>query len=427
MTESSSTTAVETTPKPRVVMSIHFPVSAKNFVLPLVEYLNARDIHSELWVQDSERHREFLNEMPGPMRLVESDLSANPVKFWKRLSVYRRHLRDTSPEVLHAHQTRASLIPMVAAWCERVPVRIYHNHGLPYLGYKGVKRWLLRCLEKVNMRLASEVVMVSHSNRQAAIEDTLLSMEKGLVIGQGSAVGIDLSCFDWHDDPVARRLARTTFQIPQANFVLGYVGRPVSRKGFHLLLSAWEKTGLGKTGGKLLIAGCSQQECEDAHDGALDGIVGLGYISNMHDLYAACDVITLPSEHEGFPYSLLEAAAGGRATLGTDIPGIRCAIDRDVTGLLIPPKNEAELCDAILKLANDEQLRTKLGTAGRLRVEQEFERETVLSRFYGYYLQLLGDERSGVDINVIDDEASAPLISDVESNEPEEAVERRAA
>ncbi len=370
----------------KVVHNIHFPVSARSFVVPIVAYLNKYGINSELWVQNYPKHFNIIQNMDVPKHIVASDLVLNPVIFLRRLSEYRRQLRIAKPNILHAHQTRASLIPLLAAYLEKVPMRVYQNHGLPYLGYKGVLRWLLRSLEVINISLATHVLLVSHSNLLAARVDGLLSENQGAVLKNGSAVGIDLADFDLNcftGDFILQ--ARKKFGIPETAFVLAYVGRPVKRKGFHLLLRAWEKSGLGKKNNILLIAGCTAAECDAALGYSVAGVKGLGYLTNLQEFYAACDVVTLPSEHEGFPYSLLESAAAAKPLIGTDIPGIRCTIQHNQTGLLVPVNNEIALAEAIKQLASDSILRTRLGQSARKRVEQEFTREIVLSSLLDFY------------------------------------------
>ncbi len=376
----------------KVVHNIHFPVSARSFVMPIVAYLNKYGIDSELWVQNYTKHLAVIENMDVPKHLVASDLVLNPITFLRRLSDYRCQLRTVKPNILHAHQTRASLIPLLAAYLEKVPIRIYQNHGLPYLGYQGFLRWLLRSLEVINIRLATHVLLVSHSNLLAARVDGLLSENQGTVLRSGSAVGIDLADFDLNcftGDSILQ--ARKKFGIPETAFVLAYVGRPVKRKGFHLLLKAWEKSGLGKNNNILLIAGCTAAECDAALGYSVAGVKGLGYLTNLQEFYAACDVVTLPSEHEGFPYSMLEGAAAAKPLIGTDIPGIRCTIQHNQTGLLVPVNDETALAEAIKQLASDSILRTRLGQSARTRVEQEFSREIVLSSLLDFYrTELLG-------------------------------------
>ncbi|MBW4665953.1 MAG: glycosyltransferase [Cyanomargarita calcarea GSE-NOS-MK-12-04C] len=375
----------------RVLHSIHFPVSARSFVKPVVDYLNQSGIATELWVENHSKHSTVIQQLNVPKRLVASDLVFNPIEFIRRLSNYRRQLRVANPDILHTHQTRASLIPLLAAYLEKIPIRVYQNHGLPYLGYRGPLRWLLRSLEIINIRLATHVLLVSRSNLSAARKDRLLSANQGAVIANGSAVGIDLaeyelSSFSGH----RKKQAKKKFGVAEAPFVLAYVGRPVRRKGFHLLLKAWEKSGLGLQNCFLLIAGCTANECEAALGHPVVGVKGLGYLTNLSKFYAACDAVTLPSEHEGFPYSLLEGAAAAKPLIGTDIPGIRCAIQPNQTGLLVPVNDELALANAISQLASDPVLRSRLGQNARKRVEQEFAREIVLTSLQDFYYKDLG-------------------------------------
>ena len=145
----------------------------------MVEHLNRNGIATELWFERQEKHRETIRHITVPQRHLDSDFTIHPARLVQRLADYRKQLRIARPKVVHAHQTRASLIPLLAAYWEGVPVRVYHNHGLPYLGYRGPFRWALRVLEKTNIALATHVLLVSHSNLQAARVDGLLPAGKG--------------------------------------------------------------------------------------------------------------------------------------------------------------------------------------------------------------------------------------------------------
>ena len=369
-----------------VIHSIHFPVSARSFIQPVVEYLNQADIETALWFEYQSKHHAVTNQIYVPKQAVESDLVLNPLTFTQRLSGFRQQLRIAKPRILHTHQSRASLIPLLAAYLEQVPIRIYQNHGLPYLGYQGVLRYALRLLEAINIRLATHVLLVSHSNLKEARMDGLLAEDRGAVMAAGSIAGINLAEFDAKSPHST--LAKQQLDVTDAPFVLAYVGRPVRRKGFHLLLQAWERSGLGEQNNVLLIAGCTVVECEAALGRSIAGVRGLGYLTDLHKFYAACDAVALPSEHEGFPYSLLEGAAAAKPLIGTDIPGIRCAIQAGQTGLLVPTKDEEALTEAIQTLAADFELRSRLGQNARKRVELEFSREKVLESLLEFYRQL---------------------------------------
>jgi N,N'-diacetylbacillosaminyl-diphospho-undecaprenol alpha-1,3-N-acetylgalactosaminyltransferase len=379
----------------KILHTIHAPVSAKIFIEPIVSKLKARNFDAEMWLEQWDRYLALVDSIKVPKKIISTDLTFNPIKFANRLHFCRSAIKETSPLIVHTHQSRSSLIPLLAAYLENVPLRIYHNHGLPYLGYKGIMRWLLRLLEIVNINLATQVLLVSHSNLQIARKDGLISDKQGKVLGNGSICGIDLKKYNPQEfDRAAQIVAREKLEIEQHSFVLGYVGRPYKRKGFHRLLTAWKESKLGEQGNTLLMAGCSDSDIL-AVGGALPGIRGLGHIDDMLGFYAACDAAILPSDHEGFPYGMLEAAAAGKALIGTDIPGIRCTIQHNRTGLLVPINDASALKNAILQIAADPVLRMELGKKARERVELEFDRDIVLSELLSFYDSLLKVDRSG--------------------------------
>jgi N,N'-diacetylbacillosaminyl-diphospho-undecaprenol alpha-1,3-N-acetylgalactosaminyltransferase len=380
---------------PKVIQSIHLPVSARSFVLPMVKSLNQAGISTELWVENFAKQSAIVELLDVPKYFIASDLVKNPLEIMARFLNYRRQLRRAKPEVIHTHQTRAAIIPLLAAYLEQVPVRIYHNHGLSYLGYKGGMRWFLRILEVINISLSTHVLLVSKSNLAEARADGILKRNQGYVLAHGSAVGIDLNEYKpEYFSPAAAKIARQNLGIPEDAFVLAYTGRPFKRKGFHLLIKAWERSGLGQQNHFLIIAGCSAADCDAVLGYQSQGVKGLGYLTSLREFYAACDAVTLPSEHEGFSYSLLEGAAAGKPLIGSDIPGNRCAIQPDLTGILIPKDNEVALAEAIKYFAFNPDLRHQLGKNARYRIEQEFTNEIVLAGLLDFYTNVIGLDRS---------------------------------
>src|ERR1041385_5949723 len=93
-----------------VVHSIHFPVSARNFVMPMVDGLNRHGLETELWFEHQAKHQAVIRQITVPSRPVDSDFSFAPLVFNRRLAAYRGELRKSPPRILHVHQARASLI-----------------------------------------------------------------------------------------------------------------------------------------------------------------------------------------------------------------------------------------------------------------------------------------------------------------------------
>jgi glycosyltransferase involved in cell wall biosynthesis len=88
-------------------------------------------------------------------------------------------------------------------------------------------------------------------------------------------------------------------------------------------------------------------------------------------LYKRADIFAMTSiDHrrsiEGFGLVYLEAAAHGLPVVAHAVGGVPEAVVDNVTGLLVPPADQPALTAAFARLIADEELRHRLGTAGRV-------------------------------------------------------------
>ena len=99
----------------------------------------------------------------------------------------------------------------------------------------------------------------------------------------------------------------------------------------------------------------------------------LGASDDVRPFIAAADCVVLPSYREGLPRSLLEASAMARPIVATNVPGVRDAVEDQVTGLLCDARSATSLAAAMLAMiAMPRAAREAMGAAGRARVEQRF-------------------------------------------------------
>ena len=109
----------------------------------------------------------------------------------------------------------------------------------------------------------------------------------------------------------------------------------------------------------------------------------------IRDAYAAGHIVVLCSITEGFPYTLIEAMACGRACVATDVGGVSEAIG-SVAGSVVPPRNPAALARACLRLLRDDKLRRTMGAAARARAVEHFTVDRAISAFDELYTLLGG-------------------------------------
>ncbi|MDX9991697.1 MAG: glycosyltransferase family 4 protein [Anaerolineales bacterium] len=125
---------------------------------------------------------------------------------------------------------------------------------------------------------------------------------------------------------------------------------------------------------------------QEIHEWVAETIVeAWGWQEQMAEVYAASQIVCLPSYREGVPRTLLEAAASGRAIVATDAPGCREVVRHGVNGLLVPIRDPRALADAIQTLLENPGLRQQMGQRGREIVEQEFSSEIVIEKTIKVY------------------------------------------
>lgn len=307
-----------------------------------------------------------------------------------------RLLKSISPDIVHAHTPKGGLLGIVAAWLARVPVRVYHIHGLPLMTAQGAKRFLLRWSEKVSCKLAIQVLCVSRSIREVAISDHLCSPSKIKVLLNGSINGVDA---EHHFNPRClgedvRAGIRKKYAIPHEAIVIGFVGRIVRDKGIIELSKAWQKIREEDPNLFLMLVGPIEPQdpipSEIIRSFESDERVCLvGRTDDIAPFYKAMDLVVLPTYREGLPVVPLEAASMELPLIATNIPGCVEAIEDNVTGTLVLPKNVEQLVEALRLYCGDAELRVNRGRAGRERVKQYFNQEVIWEAMYQEYMSLL--------------------------------------
>ena len=111
-------------------------------------------------------------------------------------------------------------------------------------------------------------------------------------------------------------------------------------------------------------------------------------------LYAGMDILVLASHREGFPLTLMEAAAMGLPVVATDIRGCRQVVDDGATGVLVPPRDPAALADGIGRLAADPDERRRFGEAAWRKAQASFDHQRCIDVTLATYERLL--DRAGL-------------------------------
>jgi glycosyltransferase involved in cell wall biosynthesis len=100
---------------------------------------------------------------------------------------------------------------------------------------------------------------------------------------------------------------------------------------------------------------------------------------------AASDIVVLPSSYEGLPNVVLEAMRFRLPVVATAAPGTTELVVDGETGVLVPVGNVMLLARAIRDLVREPERRSRLGEAGRARVEAQFRVDAMITQFADLY------------------------------------------
>ena len=175
-----------------------------------------------------------------------------------------------------------------------------------------------------------------------------------------------------------------------------FVGRLTPIKGVRVLIEAFALACRDRPGLQLALLGdgTDRRELEALAAPLGDRVQFLGYGSQQDVAreLAASDALVLPSFAEGLPVVLMEAMASARPVIATAVAGVPELVEDGVSGLLVPAGDMAGLAAQIGRLADDADLRRRMGQAGRRKVVAEFDIRQEAARIGALFLGQGGHE-----------------------------------
>jgi glycosyltransferase involved in cell wall biosynthesis len=183
------------------------------------------------------------------------------------------------------------------------------------------------------------------------------------------------------DAAPGRRLDRAAFGTPEGVPLALALGRLHENKGFDTALAALARVPRLH----LWLAGegplRDALERQVAAAGLADRVRLLGWRRDVADLLATADFLVVPSRHEPLGNVVIEGWAAGRAVVAAASVGPAALIRDGTTGLLAPVDDADALAAAMARLADDGELRARLGAAGRAAHAAEFTEAIVVRRY----------------------------------------------
>lgn len=357
------------------------PGTLRSFVLEFAKYMHNQGDYDITFICDTDE--EFEKSLPTYIHYISVNMKrgisvAGVVSCAKMYGIFRNHRFD----LIQYSTPNASLYASIAGWLAKVPVRLYCQWGMVFVGFNGLKRRIFKFEEKLVCKLSTWIEPDSYGNLNFCREQKLYSKEKSSVVHKGSASGVSLEKFDIAKKRDYRSDIRKKYNIPEDAFVYGFVGRITGDKGINELLLATKNILQSYRDVYILLIGGVEKEGSVNSElyewsKSEEHIIYCGSTSEVQKYMATMDCYVMPSYREGFGLTVVEAGAMGVPVICTNIAGPTDAVHHEVNGLIIEKKDSKALRDAILRLYLDRKLAEKLGFAGYENVKENYEQNNL--------------------------------------------------
>lgn len=300
----------------------------------------------------------------------------NPFSIVKAILRIRRILIDHKIDVVVCHSPIGAGVGRIAATLAKTPNKIYFAHGLPCAPSQNIFVWFLWfCIEKTLANITNAILVMNSYDETLTINR--LAKEPNKVF-RVQGMGVDLEKFNAEQAENERQRLRKELSVPDNVRIVLSVCYLIREKGVFVFTEAARRICAKRNDVCFLLAGdgpsMSKLKETIEKNRQENTFRLLGWRNDIPLLMRFCDVFVLPTFYfEGLPVSILEAMACGKPVIATRHRGCEDVVIDGKTGFLVSVRQVSPLVDKILLLADNQQLRTQMGQAGKQRVEQHFE------------------------------------------------------
>lgn len=311
----------------------------------------------------------YLNMPSGPAFLIFLDTLRAIIKLVSLM-------KKKQIGIVHSYLFRANILCRVAAKLAGVPVLVSSMRGIE------VTRKYPLLLEGITSALVDKFVAVSEAIRSYVIKKVHINPKKIVTIHNGIAL----------TEIGVKAIEREEFGLNPDVSIVGVVARLAKEKGHQYFLKAARIVITEYPRVHFIIVGDGPQREELlklAFDlGLNDHVTFTGHRNDIFRVLALFDIFALATFWEGLSMVILEAMAMGKPVVTTGVGGNSEVVIDEVTGFLVMPGEPHIFADRILRLLKDENLRKRMGEAGRRRIEEKFTIERTIRETERLYEQL---------------------------------------
>lgn len=295
-------------------------------------------------IGEQEGDMQYLADAAGIPQVVVPSLGRelSPWRDVRTLWTLWRLMRRYQPDVVHTHTAKAGFVGRVAAWLARVPVRVHTFHGHVFSGYFSPRKTqFFLWLERLSATISTRILTLSDALKTELSQTYRVAPPNKLVV---IPLGLQL-----HNSSTPLTDFRQQWQLPSDAPMIAVVGRLVPIKNHDLFLRAAQMVHQQRPDVHFVIVGDGEMrphiERQIAALQLADVVTITGWVSEISAVYQMVDVVTITSDNEGTPVSLIEAIAQQVPVVSTDVGGVRDLFAPDLFGQLVPPQDAQALAD----------------------------------------------------------------------------------
>jgi len=331
--------------------------------------------------------------------IVISELrrAIDPVKDLISYHQIKKHVRRIQPDIVHTHSAKAGILGRFAAhrlkgeWAENRPAIVHTIHGLAFHPYQS--KWLNK------LYIALEKSAATRTDFFISVADAMTNQQKAAGIGVDKPYVTAYSAIEEEQflQPISQQRLndfRRKYGIPEGAIVLITIARLFMLKGHDYIIESARDLAPRFENVVWLFVGdgnlSDYYKAEVQELGLTDKIRFTGLLppSEIPLAIQSSDILVHCSLREGLARTLPQAMLCGKPAISFDVDGAREVVNQS-TGRLIEPKNVEQLTRACAELIEDQNLRKKLGEAGREFVKEKFAPEAMIDTIEAVYRRLL--------------------------------------
>lgn len=318
-----------------------------------------------------------------------------PVHPWKDWLAWRKlvaEFKRDRPDLVHTHSGKAGILGRLAAAKVGVRLIVHTIHGPSFGPFQGA---LSNAVFSFAERRAGQV-----TTHFVTVADAMKEQYLAAGIGRPEQYTRVFSGFPLHPylNSGPDSSLRSRFGLAEGDFVVGVIARLFKLKGHDELFGVAPELLKQVPNLRILLVGDGpwrerfEKRIQELGLERCVVFAGLVPPERIPALVGIMDILVHLSRREGLPRALPQALAGGKPVVAYDCDGAREVCLDGKTGFLIPPGDLPMLRNRVQQLAEQPELRERLGRAGRAMVRELFPVERMVDDLYRLYLDL--DKRS---------------------------------